>query len=548
MKYSKIASVLACLPIGLAAANAERPNIIYILTDDQPYDLLGCNGNNIIKTPNLDKLAEKGVRFTNAHVSSAISTPSRTCMLTGRYERSHGVNFNSETSLSEEAWNECYPLVLQANGYYTGYVGKNHTPIGNGGYDSGVMEKSYDYWYAGHDHIRFYPKQVKKIFKGAKANTQIEIIQEGVLDFMNPNERNLSGALHFMSSRPEDKPFFLNIAFNLPHDAGTSTMKQLDSDPELYRTAYRDIEMPLPKNYIAKADIKTPKLPPHVLRAEDRQSGYDWVDTPKTARERIIRQHQTMTGIDLLVGRLVKELKKQGIEKNTIIIFSSDHGVFKGEYGLGGKALCYEKCTKVPLIIYDPRAPKTKGRTNNELVLALDLAPTILTYAGIKAPKSYQGFNLIPMLNGKEKKVRDYLFTENLWVTPFGNPAVDAVQTKEWKYIRYFKNTTPSASKIIKLAKDMKLPANTVYKENNSFVEYRILVDQAINGAKPIYEELYNLKNDPWEEKNLISDEKNKAILEELRRECDIQLRYARGEGNPKVWINSPKHDAITIK
>ena len=108
----------------------ERPNIIFILTDDQPYSLLHCTGNELIETPNLDKLADEGVLFTNAHASSAISTPSRTCILTGKYERNHGVNFNSGTSLSAEGWAECYPNLLRENGYYTGYVGK----------------KSYAYW------------------------------------------------------------------------------------------------------------------------------------------------------------------------------------------------------------------------------------------------------------------------------------------------------------------------------------------------------------------------------------------------------------------
>ena len=118
----------------------EKPNFIFILTDDHRYDLLGSTGNEIIKTPHLDQLAEDGILFKNAHVTSAICTPSRVSIFLSQFERKHAVNFNSGTSVSDEAWKESYPVVLKNNGYYTGYIGKNHAPIGKGGYESGVME------------------------------------------------------------------------------------------------------------------------------------------------------------------------------------------------------------------------------------------------------------------------------------------------------------------------------------------------------------------------------------------------------------------------
>ena len=108
----------------------EKPNFIFILTDDHRYDLLGSTGNEIIKTPHLDQLAEDGILFKNAHVTSAICTPSRVSIFLSQFERKHAVNFNSGTSVSDEAWKESYPVVLKNNGYYTGYIGKNHAPIG----------------------------------------------------------------------------------------------------------------------------------------------------------------------------------------------------------------------------------------------------------------------------------------------------------------------------------------------------------------------------------------------------------------------------------
>jgi arylsulfatase A-like enzyme len=158
------------------------------------------------------------------------------------------------------AYRQTYPMLLKDAGYYVGYVGKNHTPVGKNeagvtGYGSGVMDESFDYWYAGHKHLGFYPKDKKAhaIFKNAKADTQIEIIEEGIENFMEPNAAFQAG-YRFLDSRPTDKPFALLINFNVPHAAGTGTMKQRDSDLELYKSAYRDRydNLDLPKTYVAE--------------------------------------------------------------------------------------------------------------------------------------------------------------------------------------------------------------------------------------------------------------------------------------------------------
>ncbi|MGA9639562.1 sulfatase-like hydrolase/transferase [Flavobacterium sp.] len=516
----------------------ERPNIIFILTDDQSYELLGCTGNTIIQTPNIDKMAGEGILFTNAHVTSAICTPSRVSILLGQYERKHGVNFNSGTSVSDKAWEQSYPMVMRANGYYTGWVGKNHAPVGKGGYDSGVMEKSFDYWYAGHGHLSFYPKDRHSIFNDAIAFTQPEIINEGVNDFLDPNERKLKGAIKFLESRPSDKPFMLSINFNLPHGASTGTMKMKPSDDEIYRTLYRNIEIPLPPNYIAKADIKTPKLPADLLHAEDRQDGYNYVDTPAGIKERYIREMEAMTGIDRMVGNLRKKLKDLKIDKNTVIIFTSDHGLFGGEQGLGGKSLCYEKTTHIPIIVLDPRvSKKQKGLKSDALVQTIDIAPTMLAMGGIPAPKVFQGKDISNLIKGGKDEVRTHVYTENLWSTHFGNPRCEAVQDKEWKYIRYYKNDNFSATKEIKYAKELGVNVNDMlYKMHDPEIAiYRDYIDSPLNGEKPVYEELYNLKNDPQELHNLVNDKKNTAVLESLKKQWNVEIHNARGEGKAEV-------------
>ena len=515
----------------------EKPNFIFILTDDHRYDLMGSSGNELVKTPHLDQLAQEGILFENAHVTSAICTPSRISILLSQFERKHSVNFNSGTSVSEEAWNESYPVVMKNNGYYTGYIGKNHAPIGDGGYQSGLMDTSFDYWYAGHGHLSFYPKDRHEIFAAAQQNTQIEIMGEGVSDFFS-NEYKLEGAKHFLNQRPEDQPFCLSIAFNLPHGASTTTMKMLKSDSETYKSLYRDKEIPLPLDYIAKEDIKTPKLPLEILHVGDRQDIYDFVDNETDLKERIIRNMQAVTGIDMLVGNLRATLKQLDLDENTILIFTSDHGIFWGEYGLGGKALCYEICTNVPMIIHNPMSPdKSKGIVNNELVQTIDIAPTMLQYAGINIPNSYQGKPLNNMIEGNNEPIRDYLFTENLWSTHFGNPRCESVQNKQWKYIRYYKNENISSRDVIAIAKDHNINLTKLLYGNHDpqIAVYQTYIESSVNGEPPVYEELYHLKTDPKEKNNLINNPDYSRELKDMRMAWRKKINYARGEGKAKI-------------
>lgn len=532
-----VISFFFLLPFMSAIAQDEQPNFIFILTDDQSYGMLGITGNTIVQTPNIDALAEDGVLFTNAHITSAICTPSRASILTSQFERKHGINFNSGTSMSEEGWQDTYPMVFRKNGYYTGWVGKNHVPIGKGGYSSGLMEQSFDYWYAGHGHLGFYPKERHAIFKDAELDTQPEVISEGVEDFLS-NEKKLEGAIQFITKRPTEQPFMLSINFNLPHSASTSTMALRDNDDDIYKSLYRDLEIPLPNHYVAKQDIETPKLPANIHHVEDRQHSYDFVDTPEKLRERYIRQLQAMTGIDRLVGELRKSLKSKKIDRNTVIVFTSDHGLFMGQFGLGGKAFCYEKTTHVPLIIYDPKAKKSnRGKKHDALVQSIDIAPTMLSRASIKYPDSYQGKDLNPILTGQKNELRTFLFTENLWSTPFGNPRSDAIQNHEWKYIRYYKNENLSALKKIEVAEAMDIKiASMLYKvHDEGIVTYRNYIEGPLKGELAIYEELYNLKNDPDETTNLASNIQFKKELNEMRNAWKTEIKNARGEGFPKV-------------
>ncbi|QHI68369.1 sulfatase-like hydrolase/transferase [Tichowtungia aerotolerans] len=521
------------------AAVATQPNLIFILTDDQRYDTLGCTGNPVVQTPNIDQLATEGTLFTEATVTSAICTPSRASIFAGMYERRHGINFNSGTALSPAAWQQTYPMLLRKAGYFVGYVGKNHVPVGAAGYATGLMDSSFDYWYAGHTHIYFYPKErparvsrIKGIdehmFDNAKAETQIEILQEGVDNFLSPNQDFYNRAARFLEKRPADRPFCLSLCFNLPHDAGTGSMEDRPSDPELYKTGYHNsravIRAGLPSTYVAKADIQTPKLPADVLYAQHRQNSYDYVDTPETMTERIIRRYQAITGIDQLVGRLRKQLQKLGLAENTVIILTSDHGILRGEFGLGGKSMNYDTCLKVPMIIYDP-ASAAKGQRRSEQVQTVDIAATLLDYAGADIPANMSGASLKPLVNGKDVPWRTYAFSENLWSTQFGLPRIESVRGEGWKYIRYFFNDRSLYNPTLK--------GLTRYLTSNRQAEtYRQWLDASINGEPPVYEELYHLKLDPSETNNLANDPTCTDRLNTMRTVCQQLVKKARGDAS----------------
>ena len=509
-----VGAILALTPTLHAVADndaAGRPNVIVILADDMRVGYTGHEGHPIIDTPNIDRLAEGGTVFSNAFATSAACTPSRTTLLTGLYERRHGINFNSDSAMSNEAWARTYPMLLKSAGYFVGYIGKNHTPVGKNeegviGYDSGVMDRSFDYWYAGHKHLGFYPKDKKQhtIFANAKANTQVEIMEEGMENFFTPDKAFQEG-YNFLDTRPKDKPFALLLNFNVPHGNGTGSMEQRDSDLALYRTEYRDKidEIELPSTYIAERDIVTPKIPKSVYNGE-YISSYNYVKNPDDMKEREIRTIQTISGIDKLLGKLLGKLEEQGVADNTIIVFTSDHGLLHGEHGLGGKVLLYEPSVRIPLIVYDPRPKDFPVVSSSDALVALvDISPTLLELTGVAVPKNTQGKSLQPLLQDAEAKWRNVLFLENN-MTIQNYPRMEGVRTHRWKYIRYFDK-----------AKDQK---------------YEDMLSASINGEQPVHEELFDLKNDPTESENLVADPEYKEILERLRKKNATLVKELRGK------------------
>jgi arylsulfatase A-like enzyme len=300
-------------------------------------------------------------------------------------------------------------------------------------------------------------------------------------------------------------------------------MELRSSDDELYKSRYRDqfAEIPLPKTYIPWEQITTPRIPQHVYNGVYLPS-YDYVRRPHSLRERRTREYQTITGMDRMIGRLRAELERLGLTENTIIVFSTDHGIHHGEHGLGGKCFLYEEDLRIPLVLYDPRLSASKrGQVRDELVLVPDLAPTVLDLLDVLVPDRMQGQSLAPLIRNESAEWRQDFFCEQLMDIQ-NYPRSESVRTKEWKYIRYFARTED--------------PSQTGFFRG-TLDNYNQCLASTLNGEQPVYEELYHLREDQWEEQNLVTDPAYSTVLDQLRARILILGREAKGDDAPPLTI-----------
>ena len=507
---------------------ADRPNVVHILTDDQRAELLGAAGHPILETPNLDALAADGVRFRNAFCTSPACTPSRTSHYLGQWERRHGVNFNSDSAVAPEAWAQSFPERLRSAGYCLGWVGKNHVPVGPGGYRSGHLESRFDYFCGNHGHSGFYPKhqagQQSGGYVRAAADTQPEVFAEAAMSFLDPDPAFLEAADPALPARDPERPFCLCVTFNLPHAQGTGQMQLRPGDDALYRTAYRDRfeEVPLPDTYVPMPEVREPRLP-RWLYSGQYLPEYDYVRAPTFLRERRIREYQAIAGIDRFVGQLRAKLAELGEAENTVIVFSTDHGIHHGEHGLGGKCFLYEQDLRVPLIVHDPRMPASaRGQARDEMVAVPDLAPTVLELAGEPAPATMQGQSLAPLLRGEAPAWRDALFAEQLMDIQ-NYPRSECVRTADWKYVRYFARTED--------------PAQADRPFRGTLDDYDACLTSSLRDERPAYEELFDLRNDPGETTNRAGESEHAETLASLRERLGELGWAAKGDPGPPATV-----------
>ena len=485
---------------------SSRPNIIFLLTDDQRDNSFGAMGHPFAKTPNVDRLLGRSVRFRNAYIAEPVCSPSRTSLLTGMHERVHGVGFTSSYKLTESQWKRTYPALLRDAGYFTGFVGK----FGVEYYTfRGKACDKFDFWW-GHDGwTRFLPKDHKtpacKPYHHARENVITAIMGEAMGKFLD--------------EAPADKPFCLSVSFNVPHGSQTTSMypdypdygrmsRPANQNPKLqgspfYDTLYRDLDIHIPDTTATDPYRFIPKF----IMDQDkgrRSSCYRYDYTRPTCLEHHIRYYQTITGLDHVIGGLVDDLQRRGLAENTVIIFGSDHGLLMGEHAMGGKSLLYDLASKIPCFIHDPKAAEKRGGQQvDKLVSSLDITRTILDYAGVAAPEFMEGKSLRPLVEGQEVLWRDELFLESLF-TGRDTPFQEGIRLGKWKYIRMY-------------------DGKEHYKESD--------LDFANRAAE--FEMLFDLEADPGETNNLIQSQADSRILATLREKCATHsqtLNQRRGQ------------------
>lgn len=427
----------------------ERPNILVIYADDLHHEHFGFNGNEIIQTPHIDQLAQQGVVFENAFANSAICKTSRGNFMTGRYAARTGIYHGDFPGLSEEILQQIFPSHLNRAGYHTGYAGKWHL----GSVPDGIFD----------DDRRF--RGQGKYWSGNRKPGEGEHL----------TERTGRQAAEMIHNAPSNQPFSITVGFKAPHVQDGFHPTESYPPPPSTATLYELAKIPVPPNSSSEFFNRQPDF---IQNSLGRNRWNYRLGKPKSLNfQRSLRRYYRMvTGIDRQIGKMMKALSKTGRRDNTIIIVTSDHGLYLGERGLAGKWLGHEPSMRIPLVVYDPRLPENrKGTRCEELVNMIDFHPTFLDWAGVSPNDGVQGRSFAPLVKGDTPEDwRDAVFYE-YHSYPDRIPASEGVRTGRYKYLRYV-------------------------------------------NRDPVYEELYDLQNDPNESQNLADDPEHTDLLKRMRK------------------------------
>jgi N-acetylglucosamine-6-sulfatase len=442
----------------------KPPNIVVVLVDDMRWDEFGIAGHAYIKTPNIDRVALEGAIFKNAFATTPLCSPSRASLLTGLYAHSHGIIDNTDRSEQSHQL-KTFPDKLNTLGYETAFIGKWH--MGN----DNSRRPGFNYWVAIKGQGEVMDPNLNVNGEQGKVSGYItDILTDFSLKFIN---------------RERTKPFLLYLSEKGLHpnllqrdDGSIADIGEGGFVPaERHKGMYADAVFErLPNAYVPPIDKpalarKIGNLPP---------MGYETATPEKVIRDR----SEMLMAIDDGLGKIFDALEAKDELDNTIIVFTSDHGYWYGEHGLNEeRRLAYEEGIRIPMLIRYP--PKIKaGIAPTQMVLNIDLAPTLLELAGHK-PESYiQGQSFVPILNGQAKDWRSSFlieyYSDKVWPRMV-NMGYKAVRTERYKYIKY--------------------------------------ID--LQGM----DELYDLKEDPYELKNLINETDAKPILDKMEGELTELLK-----------------------
>lgn len=410
----RLLSVIFLCSVTVASHAADHPNILLIVSDDQRPDTIHALGNDTIRTPNLDRLVAEGSTFTRATCANPICTPSRAEILTGCTGFRCGViDFGGKIDPqlpTMAGW-------FSAAGYSTCYVGKWHNdglPTARG-YDftsglfrggggkfakpatdyAGRPTTGYTGWIFQDDDRNLFPE------KGVGLTPEIS--------------QHFADAAIDVVAADDDKPFFLHVNFTAPHDPLML--------PPKWETAYKPEDMPLPKNFLAQHPFD------HGNFEGRDEKLFLWPRTPEETRREIAAYYAVISHMDEQIGRIIEALRTTGELKNTIVAFSSDHGLGVGSHGLRGKQNMYEHTIGVPLIMRGPGI--AAGKQFAAQCSLRDVFPTLCDVAGVSGPANrIDGKSLLPVLNGTARQIHPF-------VTGYFRNFQRMIRTEEWKYIEY---------------------------------------------------------------------------------------------------------------
>ena len=371
--------LVTCL-LACGQGPADRPNILFIMTDDHAAHAISSYGGKMNRTPHLDQLAKEGVRLDHCFVTNSICTPSRAAILTGKYSHKNGVPVFNRFDGGQQT----VAKLLQAAGYHTGMYGKWHLGSDPTGFDQWKILPGQGLY---HDPV-FYTATERKKEPGYCTDL--------ITDF----------SIDFLDKRPKDKPFFLMCHHKAPH---RNWQPRADK-----KAKWANIEVPLPETFDDEYTGKSDASREATMRVADHLTPNDLKEQPPeglTGRDLKIWKYQRymrdylacVESVDDNIGRLLDHLDRQGLRDNTLVIYTSDQGFFLGDHGWYDKRFMYEESLKMPFLARWPGKIKP-GTTSGDMVLNVDFAPTFLAAAGLPVPGDMQGQNALGVLAGNSPK------------------------------------------------------------------------------------------------------------------------------------------------
>ncbi len=417
-------SVAVCVALGASApadTSKRRPNIVFLMADDQQAFALGYAGNKDVKTPNIDKLASRGLVFDRCYSTSPICMPARATVMTGMYEFKTGCNFGTG-GVNEKVWRSCgYPVLLKKSGYMVGFAGKWGIRT-EGGFE---YAKTFDMW-GGFDGFG----------QGSYETGRNSSLRKYADRYPHVTKALAAFAVDFIAAAVKSgKPFCLSISFKAPHKPHRFFEKDTEG-------LYDGVVFQRRGNY---GEEYRRILPSQASLGRQFAQWGEWA--PEVFQEHMVRYCRLVSGVDIAVGMITDALKRYGVAEDTVVIFTSDNGYALGSHGFQGKCLPYEEQSRIPLVIVAPGSG-CAGKRTDALVANIDFAPTILDFAGVPKPAAMDGVSLKPLLMDRNAKLHNDIMLIQNWGTgkcDFNKTL--AVVSDRWKYIFWpygDKNINPS--------------------------------------------------------------------------------------------------------